>query len=334
MVQMTVLGVGDSMASKALNATNLEALGSTRLAQLLIEISEGNAPAKRRLRLELARADSPTAVVNQVRKRIATITRSRSFIDWHNRKSLIDDLEAQRRAIVDQLASRLPTEALELMWRFLELAESVFAHCDDSSGTVINIFHSAVADLGAIAQSARPSAERLADQAFNALVRNGYGQFDDLIQALVPALGPMGLEHLKQRMIALSAQPVRKAAAKERQVIGWSSGGAIYADELAERSRVSTVRLALQEIADAQGDVDAFVAQYEEPVRKAPKIAAEIARRRLAAHRLDEALQTLEETEHRRGGWPDFEWEDARIDVLEARDCSDEAQARSQRHCC
>jgi hypothetical protein len=116
------------------------------------------------------------------------------------------------------------------MWRFLELAESVFARCDDSSGTVINIFHSAVATLGAIAQSARPSAEELADQAFNALVRNGYGQFDDLIQALVPALGPMGLEHLKQRMIALSAQPARKPAAKERQVIGWSSGGAIYAD--------------------------------------------------------------------------------------------------------
>jgi uncharacterized cupin superfamily protein len=82
-------------------------------------------------------------------------------------------------------ASRLPTEGLELMWQFLELAESIFARCDDSSGTVIDIFHSAVADLGAIAQSARHSAEELADQASNALVRNGYGQFDDLIQALV-----------------------------------------------------------------------------------------------------------------------------------------------------
>ena len=39
------------MASKALNAANLEALGATRLARLLIEISEGNAPVKRRLRL-------------------------------------------------------------------------------------------------------------------------------------------------------------------------------------------------------------------------------------------------------------------------------------------
>jgi hypothetical protein len=37
-----------------------------------------------------------------------------------------------RRAIVDQVASRLPAEGLELMWRFLELAESVFARCDDS----------------------------------------------------------------------------------------------------------------------------------------------------------------------------------------------------------
>ena len=120
------------MASKALNTANLEALGITRLAELLIEISEGNAPVKRRLRLELASTDSPTAVADQIRKRIATIARSRSFIDWHNRKSLVDDLQAQRRAIVDQVAWRLPAEGLELMWRFLELAESVFARCDDS----------------------------------------------------------------------------------------------------------------------------------------------------------------------------------------------------------
>ena len=66
------------MASKALNPANLEALGATRLARLLIEISEGNAPVKRRLRLELAGADSPAAVANRIRKRIATIARSRS----------------------------------------------------------------------------------------------------------------------------------------------------------------------------------------------------------------------------------------------------------------
>ena len=48
------------MAAKtALNAKNLEALGLERLAELLIEISAGNATAKRRLRVELC--PTPTA---------------------------------------------------------------------------------------------------------------------------------------------------------------------------------------------------------------------------------------------------------------------------------
>ena len=44
---------------KTLNAQNLEALGAKRLTELLIEISDGNAAIKRRLRLALAGAQSP-----------------------------------------------------------------------------------------------------------------------------------------------------------------------------------------------------------------------------------------------------------------------------------
>ncbi len=51
------------MASKkTLNAINLEKLGAARLAELLIEVSNGNSGAKRRLRLELASAVSPDEV--------------------------------------------------------------------------------------------------------------------------------------------------------------------------------------------------------------------------------------------------------------------------------
>jgi uncharacterized protein DUF6880 len=121
----------------------------------------------------------------------------------------------------------------------------------------------------------------LADRAFEALIANDYGQFDGLIRVLAPALQPAGLEHLKQRMIDLGNRPVTKPAETHRVEIGWSSTGPIYADEMAERSRVSTVRLALMEIADALGDVDAFIAQYEPETKKMPKIAAEIARRLL-----------------------------------------------------
>jgi hypothetical protein len=312
---------------KALNAVNLEALGAARLAELLIEIGNGNAAVKRRLRLELAGAESPAGLAKEIRKRLATIARSRSFVDWRNRKPLVDDLEAQRRLIVDRVAKRMPAEGLDLMWRFIDLANSVFARCDDSSGRVIGIFHNAVADLADLARTARPEPRQLADQVFGALTRNGYGQFDGLIHALQSALGNTGLEHLKQRMVALSAEPVLKPAAKDWEVIGWGSGGALYADEIAESSRVSTVRWALQEIADAQGDVDSFMAQYDAQSTKVPRVAAEIALRLLAAGRADEAWQTVEAAKHRQDGWPEFEWEDARIDVLEALGRADEAQS-------
>lgn len=104
---------------------------------------------------------------------------------------------------------------------------------------------------------------------------------------------------------------------------------------MAERSRQSTVRLALMDIADAQGDVDTFIGQYDAPTRKVPKIAAEIAQRLLAAGRVQEAWQAIEAAtpkEHQgRNGiswtWPEFEWEDARIEVLEALGRPEEAQA-------
>lgn len=132
-------------------------------------------------------------------------------------------------------------------------------------------------------------------------------------------------------MIDLQNRPVPKATEKDRVKVGWSSSGQIYADEMAERSRVSTVRLALTEIADALGDVDGFIDQYEEKTRKVPKVAAEIARRLLSAGRAPEAWQTIEATEHQRGNsswdWPDFEWADTRIDILEALGRADDAQA-------
>jgi hypothetical protein len=57
-------------------------------------------------------------------------------------------------------------------------------------------------------------------------------------------------------------------------VIGWSTGGPLYADEIADRRRQSTIRLALREIADAQGDVDAFIAQQSEKSRSVPSVAS------------------------------------------------------------
>jgi len=178
------------------------------------------------------------------------MARSRSFVDWQGIRSLADDLDTQRLAIVEKVARADPKEALDLLWKLMALASSVFARCDDSNGTVIAIFHEACQNIGDVAQRANGNPIALADQAFDALTRNDYGQFDHLISVLSPALGQAGLEHLKRRMVDLSTRPVKKPAEKDRVKIGWSSSGPIYADEMAESSRVSTVRLALMNIAD------------------------------------------------------------------------------------
>jgi hypothetical protein len=122
------------MASKTtLNAKNLETLGAARLAELLIEISTGSAVAKRRLRLELAGAQSPKEAGREVAKRLTSIARARSFVNWKNRKPLVTDLQSQLRAIKEQIAPTDPTEALSLAWRFMQVATPLFERCDDSS---------------------------------------------------------------------------------------------------------------------------------------------------------------------------------------------------------
>ncbi len=315
------------MASKkTLNAKNLEALGAERLAELLIEISRGNAGAQRRLRLELAGAASPADMAQEIRKRLAAIARSRSFVDWHQRKALVADLETQRQAI-SQVAKVDAAEALDLLWRFMALANPVFGRCDDSSGSVIAVFQTACRDLGDIAIAANAAPTVLAEQAYRALIENEYSQYDGLIEVLAPALGTPGLDHLKQLIIKLSQEPRQKPRAEDRKVVGWGTGGPLYADDLAERHRSSVVRMALQAIADAQGDVDAFIAQQSEKARGVPSVAVEIAQRLLAADRADEAWTAINAVDQDRPGWTPVEWEQTRLAVLEALGRADEAQA-------
>jgi hypothetical protein len=316
------------MASKTtLNAKNLEALGARRLAELLIDISTGSAAAKRKLRLELAGAQSPKEAAREITKRLTSIARARNFINWKNRKTLADDLETQRRAIVEQIAPADPEEALALMWRFIGLATPVFERCDDSSGTVIGIFYQACNDLGEVARAARPRPHTLAEAILRALQDNGYGQYDGLIGIMAPALGAEGLAQLKVLVEDLGQTPVPVPPKDRWHAVGWGSNGATYEHEMRERERQRTVSMALRDIADTQGDVDGFIAQYEPETCKAPKVAAEIAQRLLVAGRAEDALGFIERAEIDGNRWIPREWQDARLEVLETLGRGEEAQA-------
>lgn len=74
------------MASKGaaagnLTAQNLQALGAARLAELLLELSEGHAAARRLVRLALAEQKEPAEMAWQVRQRLEAIGGAASLLD-------------------------------------------------------------------------------------------------------------------------------------------------------------------------------------------------------------------------------------------------------------
>ena len=299
--------------SSSLNAKNLEALGAARLAELLLTLSEGDAGAKRLLRLALAEQKGPAEIAREVRKRLATIERSGSFLDDHQRDRLLKDLERQRQAISGPIADHDPSLALELFWDLLGLAEGLMDRCDDSDAAVRDFFHQSSAALGQVAQKAPGDPKALADQVYAAIVSNGYGQFDPILRDLGPALGPAGLAHLRQRLESRRARHARSEDANE--------------------DRDLTVRIAMLDIADALGDVEAYLAEYRDHDPEAltvPAIAAEVAQRLTTAGRAEEALALLQGADptlaSRRAGAED--WCDARLAALEALGRSDDAQAQ------
>ena len=309
-----------------LNAKNLAALGAERLAELLLDVTAGDAAAKRRLRLELASRGGGD-VASEIRKRLISIAKSRSFVDWRKVKELARDLEAQREAITTHVAATSPGEAFNLLWRMLEMAPSIYDRCDDSNGVIGSVIACARDDLGAVAAEAGQPVAALADRVFQAVCANDYGQFDELISLTAQALGPDGLNRLKAQFEELAANAPMSAPGGESRVIGLSARGPVYQDDYERGRHGRLVRSALTAIADALGDVDGFVNCYSDEERINPAIAAAIAGRMLAADRASEALATLDGAvgAFRQGGyWPD--WQCVRIEVLDALGRSSEAQ--------
>jgi len=311
----------------ALDRQTLIALGPERLADLLLELAGHDPALQRQLKLSVASSASPADAAALVRERLAAVRRSRSFLDWKTIKPVVKDLTLQCEAITGPIAQAEPATALALLWEFLALGESVFGRCDDSSGLMGDVFRHACKQLGPLAQAARPVPAALAQQAFEAYCSNGYGIYDQLIAVLADALGPTGLAALQALLEQLGREPVLVPPRDEWRAVMWGSGGTRYAHELAEQSRQWTVKEGLQEVAQARGDVDAYIAQFSESERRVPRIAAGIARKLLNAGRPGDALQALEQGTPQRNGWPVLDWEEARIAVLQALGRVDEAQA-------
>ena len=298
-----------STTSTRLNTTNLEFLGAARLADLLLAASVGDGNLKRRLQLELAAEVGPEHLASAVDKRLASLAASRARVSWRKRPDLLRDLEAHRHMIVTRLAPAAPAAGLAALLAWFDLFGRLTGRVKDPRGELTAAFNAAAPYLWAVAQAA-------------------IDEEPDSIRLLAEAIGRAPLDYA--RWIEAGVQDLTPDLARRLLAA---------MDPSVQTARSS--RLAVRRLADRAGDLDLWLSLVSDDERGSPDVAADAARRLLAAGRVAEARSALEaalrpSAMNRRWtfgqghpGRPTLtpSWERASIDVMEAEGRAAEAQA-------
>ena len=313
------------MSKKTLNTENLVALGAERLSELLLEVSTGSAEIKRRLRLELSYNLGTAELARDVTKRLTALRKSKSYVGWRKRKSMIRDLTTQAEMITEKISPEDPTEGFHLLWQFIDLAPSIYERVDDSRGEVGDVFRCALARFKDIAPLAALNRQALAQRVWEAYLDNGYGQFDGIIGLLGPTLGKEGFDHLKTQVNTYLDDPV-KAETEDHAALQFLRDlrGTNGTDRGARKRHL--VKRCLQEIASAQGDTATYIAQYSPQDLLAPMIAAEVAQLWLAQNEAAAALDLLKGADLDNHAYGQEHWDTAYMACLLAVGRTQEAQ--------
>jgi hypothetical protein len=255
----------------------LARLGADVLAGVLVAHAGVDPILRKKLRMLLAAEKGAGNLAAELEKRIRTIGRSRSFVDWEKRKGLEQELDHLRSTIVETLAPGDKQRAADLMWQFLGIADSVLERTDDSGGRVDQVFGQAMEDLGRLSADI-PGLDRVATarRVLAIVDGDGFGSSGALIQYLSKALGPEGRRELRE-----TAEAAIAALPKSTTGRSWLIDG---------RRRQLAHRLAT--LADLEGDVDRYIAALRQGGIETAYVA-DIARRLLASGRPAETLEWL-----------------------------------------
>ena len=176
-------------------------------------------------------------------------------------RPLARELDSLRQTIAGPLAAADPGAAVAQMRLLLSLGGGVFERSDDGSGVLGGVFRQAGADLGLLwaLQPARDPVA-LAGELLALLDTDGYGVTDRLLEAASPALGPEGRTDLRWRLQErLAALPPPRG---RDDYESWHGRGLLS--------------FRLGELADLEGDVDAFIAAAEAGGRAGERAGAAI----------------------------------------------------------
>jgi len=279
----------------------LTELGAHKLAELLIAEAAGNRKLKQAIGLAISAKEGPVALGAAVRKRLAGFVKSRSMPSYERGREIIVEFDALRTMIVENIGVENPRLALDLLWELIELHPSILELVDDSSGYAGDVFTAACYDLGPLAERASIDPDALAELVLQKITNNHYGIYDGLITSLNAALGREGRAKLRGLLLQRRQQYVTndKVAANAAGRHDFTLGG---------------LSLALRDIAEIEGDTDAFIDTYQGRDLTNPHFASEIALQLLRAGRAEEALNYLDRAQpsEQNRHFGQSKWTDAR----------------------
>jgi len=284
---------------EGLTVEEVERLGARRLAEIVVKHCDRDEGLLQTVRIALAGSAPGDALVKTLAAEIDAIRADRRSYGYRESSTLAHQLDRIREGITGELLPVHPRAAAQLLGRLIRLDANVFERSDDSDGVIGDAIAEAVSDCGrAWAAVVERDPKMLAAEVLDLFTTDAYGARGEVIIAFAEALGTAGLDEL-ERM------------AREQL----DHGPAGNHHDLA---------IALENIADARGDVDGYIAAQRLAGREDAAVK-EIAKRLVAAGRLKEALHWAERPEvpvHERGNIARL-----KVDILDRLGRTEDAQA-------
>ena len=282
-----------------LTVEKVERLGARRLAEIVVKHCYRDEGLLQTVRIALAASAPGDVLVNTLAVEIDAVRVDRRFYGYREASALAHELDRIREGTTAELLPVRPRAAGELLGRLIRLDAHVFERSDDSDGVIGDVIAAAVGDCGrAWAAVAERDPKMLAAEVLDLFTTDEYGARSQVIIAFAAALGPAGLDELER-------------LARERLDQG-----------PAEKHRY--LAIVLENIADARGDVDGYIAAQRLAGSEAAAVK-EIAERLVVAGRLEEALHWAE-----RPDAPALEHENIarlKVDIFDRLGRTEDAQA-------
>lgn len=258
------------MARKpTLSQESLATLGTGKLAQIILDETEDNAPFRKRVNAALAGNKGAPAVAALIDRRLAALEKARAMVGWEKERAFAADLDATVETIIKELAPLDAASAFQRVLRFIDTHCTVFERIDDSGGRIQDVYWRATESAPELIEKLPPSERaRVPDRLMVSLGKDTHGLAGRIAVSVVPLLPESVLS--------------------------------VWDGVLKSRDEDDDTLVALrQAIAEVRGDLDGYIA-LEERRAEWRRNPLSVAAKLLEAKRLDEALAWVRR--ERKGG--------------------------------